>query len=184
MYKVIAIMAIAFLLSGCEQLGIHVGADKKIETAANAQTLEMPIPAKLETASNGMPEDIQLARSYIEDPLATAERYEWSHSGTVSPDGYAQFDMECSWDTVGEGEPRTMWCAYGKMGEYTDAQLSGQLPLVLNSDVLRKDWSCTSICLDANGTLVGAVQGPMYHWLSTVCHRASDEDPSWVCPKE
>lgn len=43
--------------------------------------------------------------------------------------------------------------------------VAAKLPPVRNRDVLRRDWRCGALCVDATGTVVGSVQPEMTAWL-------------------
>lgn len=58
-------------------------------------------------------------------------------------------------------------------GEVVDEDyLAAHLPLVRNVDVLRSDWACGKICVNANGNVIGRVSPAMIVWRDTNC--------SWV----
>lgn len=73
-------------------------------------------------------------------------------------DGYPAFLLSCDLqagqcnDSAGK--------AVGSVGE-----VAAKLPPVRNRDVLRRDWQCAALCVDATGTVVGAVQPEMMAWL-------------------
>lgn len=76
----------------------------------------------------------------------------------VTADGYPAFALRC--DLAQQQCHNTDGLVIGTLRAVAE-----QLPPVRNRDVLRRDWQCEHVCLDATGTVVGAVQAPMLAWL-------------------
>lgn len=75
-------------------------------------------------------------------------------------DGYPAFQLAC--DLAQDQCRNTEGQVVGTLRAVAE-----KLPPVRNRDVLRRDWQCDHVCLDATGTVVGAVQAEMVGWLQT-----------------
>ena len=80
-------------------------------------------------------------------------------NGSKSFDGYPQFQLRC--DLQAGACRNTQGQVVGTLAEVAD-----MLPPVRNRDALRRDWHCEQVCLDATGTVVGAMQAELRSWLA------------------
>lgn len=111
------------------------------------------------------------AAYYTDQAKIKADQAGSANAGYIEPitkieDGQPVFRAECVFnDVAAECELST--------GEVVDEDyLAAHLPLVRNADVLRMDWACGKICVNAEGKVVGRVSPAMLVWRDTNC--------SWV----
>lgn len=88
-----------------------------------------------------------------------AHGYAWPvRNGSTTYDGYPQFLLRCD---LQAGDCRnTQGQVVGTL-----AAVAEKLPPVRNRDALRRDWQCDHVCVDATGTVVGAMQVELRSWL-------------------
>lgn len=79
-------------------------------------------------------------------------------NGQKTKDGYPVFQISCDLDS---GMCQDM--GNNVIGDIV--AVSQNLTPVRNADVLRKDWKCNYVCLDADGQVAGAVQPDMLAYL-------------------
>lgn len=107
---------------------------------------------------------------FYEDAKAVRLSYQYQDAGWffepvphLNALGYPEFTAECLFSA------HASECAL-RDGEVVDeAYLSAHTPLVRNSDVLREEWACGTICVDETGRVMGRVSAEMIAWRDRHC---------------
>lgn len=175
----LSLSALVLVLSGCPSTNPPPSAEAKAaaETPliAPAGTPDPTIP---DVPDPGMEELTPPADSaqYLER-LNKFERAYATHdidAYEYSPDFESKYQdkypffrsLDCNIDN---GET-TVWCTYETQPqEIGEKDLAKWIPYLSNRDVLDPTLRCTTVCLNAQGVLVGAVQPEMLEWRKQFC---------------
>ncbi len=114
-----------------------------------------------------LPED---GPQFYEDAKAVRLSHQYQDAGwffepvpRLNALGYPEFTAECVF-TAHSAE-----CALGNGEVVDEAYLAAHAPLVRNSDVLREEWACGTICVDETGRVMGRVSSEMMAWREQHC---------------
>lgn len=174
---------IALLTAGFVAMGYYVYKDFQVigkADTAEVTPMEFDPDPSVSHTELPLPEDDEAVFNYLDNPMSFADNPQVP-ALTVGNHGYLQYEMRCMAEgTAANGGPDLIKCQTPDNGTIIDAQFLSLLPPVLNVDLLRPDFECTMLCIDAEGYPVGSAQVEMFQWREKYCVRSA-EFGTWEC---
>jgi hypothetical protein len=180
--QLLSLSALVLLLAGCPSNNPAPSAEAKAaaETPliAPAGAPDPTIPAVPE------PEEPKFVPPPADSPQYAERMQKWERAYSLQDvdaypyvpeyegrflDKYPFFNaLDCNIDNGGTN----VWCTFqAQDNDISQAELATWVPYLSNRDALNPLLRCTSVCVDPNMVLVGAVQPEMQTWMAQHCEQ-------------
>jgi len=168
----LSLSALVLVLAGCPSTNPPPSAD--VQAAASQPLVDPTIPDVPDEPDVLVPppdsaEYLQRLNKFEQAyAVQNIDAYEYSPDFESKYDGKYPFfrTLDCQIDNGQTG----VWCTFeAQEHEITEAELATWIPYLSNHDVLDPTLRCTTVCLNGQGVLVGAVQPEMLEWRKQFC---------------